>query len=183
MIYESDNIYIDRKKRIALQNDLIKKFKTPLLIMKFNYLGQIKSNDIIDNIIKIMDEVVSDIFNSYICFKLLRITEEGPYSIIMINKNAIEIKKTSIEIEDKHTLGQCVDIDIYDKNMKKISRIDLGYELRKCYVCNNNAKQCIKEKRHTNNEIMQCIIKKYKEYMENFYGKKSVNSMGIEYKI
>lgn len=173
MIYESNDVYIDRKKRIVLQNQLINKFQIPLLVMKLNYIGEIKNNDIIDNIMNIMEDIVSDIFNPYIYFKLLRITEEGPYSIFMIKKNATEIKKTSIEIEDKHILGQCVDIDIYDENMEKISRTDLGYELRKCYVCNKNAKQCIKEERHTNNEIKECIMKIYKEYMENFYGNKN----------
>lgn len=172
MVCNCTDIALDKKRRMEFQNKLIKKFNMPLVVMRVNYPGENKSNDITNNIIESMDAIVSDIFSPYIYFKILRITAEGPILILIINKNASEIKRTTVEIENKHILGRCVDIDVYGEDGKKISRIDLGYTPRECYICNNTAKECIKEKRHVQDEIVQYIVGKYREYIESFYGKR-----------
>lgn len=162
--------YVD--KRELFRETLVKRFNMPLVVIKVNYPGTNKSNDITNNIIENLDEIVSDIFSPFIFFKILRITEDGPVLILVINEDATEIKKTTIEIEDKHILGTCVNIDVYDKNTKKISRKDLGHDLRKCCICGNEVKQCIEEKKHSQDQVIQYIVGKYREYMESFYGKK-----------
>lgn len=172
MIYNCTDISLEENRRMEFQNKLIRKFNMPLVVTRVSYPGENKSNDITNNIIESMDAIVCDIFSPYIYFKILRITAEGPILTLIINKNALDIKRTTVEIENKHILGKCVDIDVYDKDENKISRIDLGYALRECYICSNTAKECIKEKRHAKEEIIQYIVGKYREYMESFYGKR-----------
>lgn len=163
---------IDKPNSNSFINKLMEKYKMPYIIMKVNYPGVNKSNEITNSIIENLDEIISDIFSSFIYFKALRITDDGPVVTYIINKEIGEIKNTMIEIEDKHTLGDCVNIDVYDSIMKKISRKDLGHPLRKCYLCNEPAKKCIKEKAHNQDQVIQYIVGKYRDYMENFYGKK-----------
>ncbi|MCY6371519.1 citrate lyase holo-[acyl-carrier protein] synthase [Clostridium ganghwense] len=172
MKYSEEDILIDKEKRMRFQQGLINKFNMPLMVIRVNYPGVNRSNDITKNIMQNMDEIISDIFSCFIHFKVFRITAEGPILTIVINRNAKETKKTTIEIEDKHILGRCVEIDVYDKDMKKISRMDLGYPQKKCFLCDNSWEKCIKDTLHTKNEIVQYILGCYREYMESFYGKK-----------
>ncbi|MCY6483456.1 citrate lyase holo-[acyl-carrier protein] synthase [Clostridium aestuarii] len=169
MEYSEENILINKKKRIKLQNILIKKFNMPVITLRIVCPGENKYNDIMNNIVGNMDEVISDIFSAHIHFKMLRITAEGPIMNFVINREPKEVKKITIEIEDKHILGACIDIDVYDSNMKKISRTDFGIEERRCFLCNDIAAKCIQEKKHSDAEIRRYIIRKYREYKESFY--------------
>lgn len=172
MKYNQEDILIDKQKRMRLQEIIIDKYKMPLMITTVNYPGVNKSNDITNNIIQNMDEVISDIFSCFIHFKVLRTTAEGPILTITLNKEAVDVKKTAIEMEDKHILGKCINIDVYDENKNKITRKDLGYPEKKCILCNNPWIKCVKENTHSKEEIAQYINACYREYMESFYGKK-----------
>lgn len=109
---------------------VIEKYKMPLLILKVNYPGLNKSNDITNNIMQSLDELLSDIFSIFISFKMLRVTSDGPVLSMAINKEANSIKEIAIHIEDNHILGKCVDMDVIDTNRNKISRNQLGIEKR-----------------------------------------------------
>lgn len=172
MKYSHEDILIDKEKRMRLQEIIIDKYKMPLMVTTVNYPGVNKSNDITNNVIQNMDEIISDIFSCFIHFKVLRITAEGPILTLALNKEAVEVKKTTIEIEDKHILGSCIHIDVYDKNKNKITRKNLGYPEKKCILCNNPWIKCVKENIHSKEKIVQHINECYREYMESFYGKK-----------
>ncbi|MCY6354679.1 citrate lyase holo-[acyl-carrier protein] synthase [Clostridium sp. ZS2-4] len=172
MEYRQEDILTDKEKRIRLQDIIIDKYKMTLIVIIVNYPTRNKNNEITNNIIQNIDEILSDIFCCFIDFKVLRITAEGPILTIALNKKAVDVKKTTIEIEDKHILGKCIHIDVYDKNKNKITRKDLGYPEKKCILCDNPWIKCVKENIHSKEEIVQYIGECYREYMESFYGKK-----------
>lgn len=151
---------------------VIKKYKMPLLVLKVNYPGINKSNDITNNIIESLDELLSDIFSIFIGFKMLRVTSDGPVLSIAIDKEAKSIKEIAIHIEDNHTLGKCVDLDVIDTHINKISRRQLGFKKRKCFICGGNSEECIEQNKHKPDEIIHYIVNKYREYMESFHNKK-----------
>ncbi|KOA19861.1 Apo-citrate lyase phosphoribosyl-dephospho-CoA transferase [Clostridium homopropionicum DSM 5847] len=162
----------DKKNTCSFINKLIRRYNMPYILMKVNYPGTNKSNEITNSIIENLDDIMSDIFSPFIVFKSLRITEEGPVVTFVLDKDPMEIKKTTVEIEDKHILGDCVNIDVYDKDMNKITRQLMGYPPRKCFICDGTAKNCMKKNAHGNDRIIQYVVGKYREYMENFHGKK-----------
>jgi holo-ACP synthase len=173
MLYSVDDILLAREARVELQKKLMNEYKLPLLCMKVNYPGLNKNNSISNNILQNMDMIVSDIFSKKVEMKLIRNTAEGP-SVTMLLKDAPRnIKDITIQVEEKHLLGRCVDIDIYDyKNGRAISRSDLGIPLRRCFICDDLAQNCVRSKRHNESEVIKFIHDSYKEFMENFYGKK-----------
>lgn len=85
----------DIKERINLQDKLIKKYNMPLVSISFNCLTELKMNNTIFDIVQTIEGIVSDMFSPYIYFILSRETSEGYNSIFIINRNALEIKKTS----------------------------------------------------------------------------------------
>jgi len=109
-----------------------------------------------------------DTFNNKIRVKIYRITAEGPNITMVIDMNAMDIKKLTLQIEDKHPLGRCVDIDVYNPiTFMSISRTALGYPPRKCYICNDQAKNCIRSRKHTISEVVDYIKKCYKEQKDS----------------
>ena len=167
-----ERLNIDKDNIEKFEDRIIRKYKMPLLLLKVNYPGVNRSNDITNNIIENIDELLSDIFSLFIHFKMLRITSEGPVLLIAIDKEARDIKEITIQIEEKHILGKCVNIDIFNPNNEKISRTQLGYKPRKCFICDVNAEKCMEQNTHRRDEIIQYIVNTYREYMESFHGKK-----------
>ncbi|WP_244468906.1 citrate lyase holo-[acyl-carrier protein] synthase [Clostridium botulinum] len=158
MIYICEDLSESRKERMMLQDKIIKKYKMPLLSIIFNYMNEKATNEVTFNIVKCIEYIVDDMFSPYIFFHLSRESEEGYNAIFIINRDALELKKISIEIEEKHVLGKCIDIDIYDKDLKKIEREVLGYSKRRCYLCNGDMRKCIENKNHNKREIIKICI-------------------------
>lgn len=164
-----EDINIDILKRAKFEKNLINKMKLTLLTITVKYPNFNRDNYLTNSIIEKMDAIVTDIFQYDLVMKISRITNEGPVVTIMLNKDAEEVKKVSIDIEEKHMLGRCIDISVYDSKIKLITRKKLGYKDAKCIICDKYMETCIKEKTHTNEEIIETMREKYREYIESFY--------------
>lgn len=144
-----------RENRAYLQEDLIKKFNLPLIIIRANYPGIDKNN-------KITKYIVETIYNII----LLRISStstekinsfEGNIYLLSVDISPLELKKIAIDIETNHPLGRLVDIDILDLNNHTLSRTDLGYPPRSCFICSDLAHNCVRSKKHSLKEILKYI--------------------------
>ena len=144
-----------RENRAYLQEDLIKKFNLPLLVIRANYPGIDKNN-------KITKYIVETIYNTI----LLRISStstekinsfEGNIYLLSVDISPLELKKIAIDIETNHPLGRLVDIDILDLNNHTLSRTDLGYPPRSCFICSDLAHNCVRSKKHSLKEILKYI--------------------------
>ncbi|SHJ48544.1 holo-ACP synthase [Clostridium amylolyticum] len=167
MGYTAEDLLNEREKRVILQQNIMLVHKKPLVFIRVNYPGLNKTNPLTEKILKAIDKCVSDVFGNKIRLKIYRITSEGPNITMVIDMEAMEIKKLTIEIEDKNSLGRCVDIDVYNPNtFMSISRTSLGYAPRKCYICNDIAQNCIRNKKHTISSVIEYINKSYKEVKE-----------------
>ena len=98
-------------------------------------------------------------------------TADGPYYIMKINSSDyLYIKTKMIDIENDHSLGRFIDIDVYHNKTVSISRKELKISSRKCYICNNDAFICSRNKTHNIFEIFAQIEKCILNYIiEDFY--------------
>lgn len=170
-MYTAEDILLGRERRIEFQEKLVQKYKMPILVIRVNYPGINKDNRFSQGIIVVIEQMISEMFSYSIEYKIMTTTAEGPLVIMSINKNARDIKKITLDIEDKHLLGRCVDIDVYDENGRGISREEFGLDMRKCYICQDIAHNCVRSKKHSFDEVEGFIKTKFAEYMEKFYGK------------
>lgn len=168
-MYTAEDILVERERRIEYQEKLLKEYKMPILVIRVNYPGINKDNYISREITKIMDEVISKIFSSSIQYKEKVTAAEGPVVIMCIHKLATEVKAKVLDIESNHILGRCVDLDVYDKSGISIGRQDFGLEMRKCYLCQDIAHNCVRSKKHSQEEVEGFIKSKFAEYMEKSY--------------
>jgi holo-ACP synthase len=170
-MYTAEDILIERERRTQHQQKLLKQYKMPILVIRVNYPGINKDNHFSQEIAKIMDEVICKIFSCFINYKEKITAAEGPLVIMCINKSAREIKAMVLDIESNHILGRCVDLDVYDERGNSIGRQDFGLEMRKCYLCQDIAHNCVRSKKHSKEEVEGFIKSRFAEYMEKSYEK------------
>jgi len=169
--YTADELLDAREKRVGLIDKLLKRYKTPLLVMRVNYPGLKKTNEVTVNLIKDMSPLICTILSDKIRGRVLTQGAEGPIFYAAVDEEVSALKTIAIDFEENHSLGRCLDLDVYDSLGYSISRQEFGYSRRKCYLCEDYAHHCVRARRHSEHEIIAYIEEKYREYRESVYGR------------
>jgi holo-ACP synthase len=162
--YTPEDILTCREERVCEQEKLIKFHRKTLIFMRVNYPGVVKNDTVTLGIMKFMNKFLMKKLNQYIVYKNFIITAEGPVLTLVVNKSAEETKKITVSIENQHFLGRYVDIDVYDENSNSLSRGMLGLKPRRCYICSDIAQNCVRSRKHNEEEIKKFIKSKYEDY-------------------
>ena len=91
-MYTAEDILLERERRIEYQEKLVEQYKMPILVIRVNYPGINKDNHFSQEITKIMEQIICEIFSYSIHYKIMTTTAEGPLVIMSINKEARDIK-------------------------------------------------------------------------------------------
>lgn len=70
------------------------------------------------------------------------------------------VKKICMVVENENQVGRIFDIDVYSGNGLSLKREDFGYEIRKCYICENFAFECVRNRSHSLVELTNYLILK-----------------------
>lgn len=167
--YSAEEILNAREKRGFFIEELIEKYGKTIISIRVNYPGLNKNNELCSNIIKIFDDIISGLYGDSMVFKMFQTSADGPSLFIAIKGEGPSLKRKMLEIEEKHFLGRIIDIDVIDTNNTIISRTDLGYGNRKCFLCGEDSRVCAREMKHHQEELIKYIKDRYREYTENFY--------------
>ena len=73
----------------------------------------------------------------------------GPYAILRNAEPADAVKLACIAIEDSRPAARLLDLDVYDANGTRLSRIGFGAPPRACLLCNHPAVDCMRLHRHS----------------------------------
>jgi holo-ACP synthase len=169
--YTAAELLEAREKRVGLIDKLLKRYNTPLLVMRVNYPGLEKTNKLTENIMAEMGSLICALLSGKVCSKMLLRGAEGPIFYVAVREDVLALKTIAIKFEETHMLGRCLDLDVYDLEGKSISRQELGYLKRKCYLCEDYAHNCVRARRHSEHEVVGYIEEKYREYKENVNGR------------
>lgn len=152
-----DTFLRDRDLRVEYQKMLVNTYNKTVVCARVNYPGINKTNFVTIKINEIIYKALVDLIGNKILFENSYISLEGPISILVVDKPPFEFKKRCVNIEENHSLGRLVDIDIYGENYCGISREDLGISKRKCYICDDLAFICSRSKKHSEYEVISYI--------------------------
>ena len=160
-----------KEKRYYKIKDLTEKYKAPVLSFMLNIPGEDKS----------FEEAVS--FHKKYVEKIKNLLEENKIKILfedyenlitgmeyiaVLDGNGSVIKKLMMEVEEESVGGRLLDLDIYDKDFSRISRSSLGLPERKCIICGDTARSCIKEERHKLEELEEKVREIIKKDLTEF---------------
>lgn len=153
-----DKVLKGREERALLIKKYLVDYSTVISI-KANIPGEEKNIHLSYMIVNAFLFLIKSFANSeYRCYS----NDDGPFILIGIHeKDTLSIKNKVVDIEESHELGRLVDIDVYN-NKDKISRI----LKRKCYLCDDDAFNCIRTNKHKYEEVLKYITDKTYEYYQ-----------------
>ncbi|HEY8889866.1 MAG TPA: citrate lyase holo-[acyl-carrier protein] synthase [Clostridium sp.] len=149
-----------REERVRYQKHLLSKYCNTIVSYKLNIPGPIKYNSLIK---EVFDEGLK-LFKSRLKEDLIEVKFEyvvyknsGPELFAVINSSAFVIKEITTRIEETHALGRLYDYDVLDSKGRHIDRQELNIESRKCLICDENAFECGRSRKHTVKELTDKI--------------------------
>lgn len=152
-----EEILLSRDRRVAIQQDLINKYRVPVISFTMNIPGAIKTNSEIKKAFDYGKELLLTQLkkeNTEI-LDLIELNEvTGNELFISLNEKAETIKNITIKIEESSEIGRIFDIDVIDTNFEKLSR----KSFRKCLICNSQAQECGRSRRHSVEELQNRIL-------------------------
>lgn len=98
-------------------------------------------------------------------YQELKDLETGFEGYFLVELPAEKAKMTACSIEDSHPLGRLMDIDVVGPDgFKIVGREEIGLPARRCLLCDNEVRYCMRAKTHTTQELLDCINFKVREY-------------------
>ena len=147
-----------RELRQELIQKTLKKYPDYSIVSyKLNVPGSIKNNRDLKYAFEEGLKLLKD-------FKLvydLRDNVTGPEALLISDKDARVIKKQMIEIEDSFDLGRLYDLDVVG-----VSRRDLNQSARKCLICEDEAHNCSRSRKHGLEEVLEVIYQMIDKYRD-----------------
>ena len=157
-----DEILNCREKRVVIQNEMIRKYRKPIISFTMNIPGPIKTNNEIKKAFDIGKNLILEKLkeNNITILEIQELNENtGNELFISVNSLAEKIKNITVSIEEASELGRLFDMDVIDINFEKLSR----KSFRKCLICGEQAQECGRSQKHSMEELqnkVEEIIKK-----------------------
>ncbi|WP_339065944.1 citrate lyase holo-[acyl-carrier protein] synthase [Fusobacterium animalis] len=151
-----DEVLLSREKRVAIQNEMIKKYRKPIISFTMNIPGPIKTNNEIKRAFNIGKNLILEKLkeNNIEILEVQELNENtGNELFISANSLAEKIKNITVAIEENSELGRLFDIDVIDVNFKKLSR----KSFRKCLICERQAQECGRSRKHSVEELQNKV--------------------------
>ncbi|UGA57462.1 citrate lyase holo-[acyl-carrier protein] synthase [Vibrio sp. VB16] len=164
-LYDS---FLCKETRAKKQQQLIKKYATPLITIKAHMPKELRCNMYVNEIIEQAYLSVKDVLSQHE-FTCIGNDEhksnvgEERYLAVQC-RSASELKKFMMAIENTHPLGQLMDLNVMNREGKTISRGSCELSARKCIICDCPAPECAKKHQHS----LADLDLKIKQILETF---------------
>lgn len=141
--------------------NMAKKYHKPIISLTLNVPNKLKTQEKYINLhssIFIELQKLLDKKNIAMLDMEMAQTSDGSYALLAVDYDDIKkLKLITTEFEESQVRYRLADIDIMDGEANPISRTDIGYTQRKCFICDDNAKTCIVGKKHSLDEIISAV--------------------------
>ncbi|SCG83091.1 holo-ACP synthase [Proteiniborus sp. DW1] len=154
-----DRILRDREQRYYEILSLITEYNMPVICGKINYPGNDKNTIEAKKAFQILKQILIEKFSNNIVYSKTLSGDDGSSILIVADMESLESKKIAITLELTHPLGRIFDIDVYFGDGESIGRENLGMEPRKCVLCGENARVCMRAGRHSLQEVVDKVNK------------------------
>ncbi len=153
-----DQLLASRDARHAFQMRLIAEHPDCTLVcLTVVVPGNVKRNRQSLSVAHAAVEALRHAFPVAACRLIERDLDTGYEAFLPVEGDLFEVKRTICAIEDTHPLGRLFDIDAIDSHGVPVPRTAVGGNPRRCLVCNNEARYCMRRRSHTQEVIWQRI--------------------------
>ncbi|MDD3344475.1 MAG: triphosphoribosyl-dephospho-CoA synthase CitG [Sulfurospirillaceae bacterium] len=152
-----------KEERVQRQHYLLERFAgSSLISLSINMPGAVKVNPETLAIFDVAEAYITKECNPR--YNEKRINFAGVEAFFVCQKEAMALKQLTCKIEMEHPLGRFMDIDVLTPSKEVLSRSDLGFAKRKCYICDNEAFMCARAQAHSLFELQAYITRSVKEH-------------------
>lgn len=152
-----------REQRSFQQLSLLRQFEgQSLLCASMNIPGPIKSSESLNKTFQSIINLVKEDLRGHIIFEREVHQKTGWEYYCLSDLPVSELKTKMIAIETKISIGRLMDLDVLhlvNGIPQPISRQELGFPRRQCYICQNDAKVCSRSRKHSVIEMQEAIAK------------------------
>ena len=158
-----------RDKRAQHQRDLLGENPgKSLLCLTVQLPGSVKRNERSLAIAKAGVEAIREAFKPE--YEELLDLETGYEGYFLVSLDPLEAKRRTCSLEDTHPLGRLIDIDVLRHarldRASPIGREDIGLEPRRCLLCGNEVRYCMRAHTHTQEELLAKIEEMVNSYLK-----------------
>lgn len=161
---ELDEVLLNRERRVQFIEELLRRFpKSCVISLKCNIPGPIKSNGEILALFDYGGNRIREILSNQSWqpnYQKRLSLRTGPEAFWVIPKDSFEVKRNMILFEEEK-LGRLFDADVLDQKdglVRTRSRVELGYEPRRCLICDQDARICASRRLHPVPMLQQRLI-------------------------
>lgn len=162
-----DQLLASREDRTFHQRELQQKYPgSTLVCLTVIMPGKVKRNLQSKTVAEAALEALTDCFEDVTDHLETRDLETGYEAYLLTPLPIEEAKRAVCILEDTHPLGRLFDMDVIGKDGVPVSRESVGSPLRRCLICDNEARFCMRNRTHTQEELMAKIDQMIADYVQ-----------------
>lgn len=141
-----------RDSRVSRQQALLAAYDRPLLSFTLNIPGPIKDSPAIRRAFRCGLSRLDGLSLPLLC-REERYSVTGPELLCAVDTDAAALKALCLSIEDEEPIGRLFDLDVIDRNGRKLSRP----KERPCLVCGAPGRGCASRRVHSLAELREAV--------------------------
>lgn len=151
-----DQLLASRDERHSRQMQLLREYPEKTLVCLTVIMpGKVKRNSLSLTVGEAAASALNDVFaDSGICHTEVHDLPTGYEAMFVVGTDAATSKMMTCRLEEEHTLGRLFDVDVINADGTPMSRTDVGMPPRRCLLCEHEARYCMRNKTHTQEELM-----------------------------
>ncbi|MCM1291641.1 MAG: citrate lyase holo-[acyl-carrier protein] synthase [Prevotella sp.] len=155
-----------RDRRQARQHQLLSSRPGETLVLLTIVMpGAVKKNNLSEVAARAAMTALREGFDNHICSLEIFDLDTGFEAFLMTDLSVDRAKSIACNIEDRHPLGRLFDIDVLGSDAVPVSRTTLGLPSRKCLICGDDARVCMRLQRHDYTQLLQKIHQMVDDYV------------------
>lgn len=162
-----DLLLRSRDERRCRQQQLLQTHpELTLLCLTVIMPGAVKRNNLSLTVAQVACQAVDETFCQDLVYQERRDLVTGYEAYWLSPLDAVTCKRRACDIEDHHPLGRLFDIDVLTVSGVPLSRTALGYSPRRCLLCQQEARYCMRNATHTQQELHDRIVQLVNEWRQ-----------------
>ncbi len=164
-----EEVLANKEARVQRQREMMQAHPGGIISITVNMPGPVKDSARSRLVLRAAEKAIttaSDRDGWSITFHQTLLLPTGPEALISANQNPVSLKKTMIAIEETHPLGRLFDLDVLDEDGSPIPRAAFSAAERSCLVCGKTAKECVRSRAHSREELDEAVAALLDDYEE-----------------
>ena len=151
-----------KEARAARQQELLQKYGGSLASITVNLPGPNKNRPEALALVQYAVSTLAELFDA--SFQETQALVTGPVGFVCCSAPAEMLKRAAMTIEETGTFGRLLDIDVFTEAGVLLSRGEDAKYKRRCFLCEQPAIICMRERRHRAEELEAAVQSMFHDF-------------------